>query len=598
MSHEIRTPMHAIVGISEILLHEGSLTAQQRKYIGDIKISSDALLTIINDILDLSKLESGKMPLVLAPFNLPLMLKNVVSLVAHLAGEKGLAFHYELEGDIPLSLYGDDIRLRQVLLNVLGNAVKFTERGSVSLRLISEAETLRFVVTDTGIGIKAESLPFLFEPFKQIDSGKNRHIRGTGLGLSICRNLLELMNGRIELESRYGRGSVFTITIPKVPGEIDPAPAKSIDRGAHYQESCRVLIVDDNEINLSVAAGLLKTLHGLKADSALSGPEAIEKARLTKYDLIFMDYMMPEMDGLKAAEHIRHLGGTNASTPIIALTANVVSGAREMLRAGGMDDFLLKPIRKGELDRILSQWLPEEKRLETIEPSLPPPGRDEAAAAPHSSGAGEGVGPDGPAGPESPELLDVAAGLAAVAGQRAVYERALRLLRRNLPRMIDQLVELLAAGAAEAFLIHVHGVKSSLASLGAVGLSALARDLERAAAAGDLDHCRAALPALVQRLEEMARRLDELLSEPDEAGERPAGDVTLLADSLRQLHLALRWHDYGTVTDSLRNLLAREYGPAVDPVLDRIKNHIDQFEYDAAKELLAASFPESLPSRT
>ena len=368
MSHEIRTPMNAIVGISEILLHDEHLTEQERKYVGDIKMSSDALLTIINDILDISKLESGKLSMEESDFNFSQMLENIRSMAEYLAAPNGLRFLYEVDPGLPVYLRGDEVRLRQVLLNLLSNACKFTAEGHVAFTVRDGGDTLEFTVADTGRGIKEEDLESLFEPFKRMDTTRNRNIQGTGLGLSISRNLVEMMGGSIRVTSEYGKGSTFVVTIPKVPGEKTPDCADTAGRRCHFSPAVRVLVVDDNAINLTVAEGLLTDLYGIRCDQALSGAEAISLVRQTDYTLVFMDHMMPEMDGLEATRRIRAMGGKFAELPIIAFTANAVKGVREDMLASGVDDYLSKPIQVGDLDRILMQWIPADLRDEE-EPS-------------------------------------------------------------------------------------------------------------------------------------------------------------------------------------------------------------------------------------
>ncbi len=582
VSHEIRTPMNAVLGISEILLHDASLSDHQKKYVADIKMSSDALMSVINDILDLSKLESGKMPLIPVHFNLPATLENIVTLAAYLAAEKGLRFEYEPQGEIPLYLYADDIRLRQVLLNILSNAVKFTAKGSVVLRVAAEAEVLRFSVTDTGCGIQEEDLPMLFEPFTQLDLAQNRHVQGTGLGLSICKNLLELMGGSISVTSRYGEGSIFSFTIPKILGNETEIRKGTAEGELCYIEPPRVLIVDDDEINLNVAAGLLHTLYGISAEMALSGPDALEKAREKTYDLIFMDHMMPEMDGIETLKKLRALGGDYQSVPVVALTANAMNGARELLESSGMDDFLVKPIRKEELEKVLTRWL----REENLEHSRA--GRESIALS--SGGEYSGV----LAKLAGTGFLDVSAGLESAAGQKDAYEQSLRLLCDKIPRLTRLANDTLSKGALDIFSIHIHGMKGSLASVGAQALSAEAGELERASVEGDVPRCRAALPGFIRRLEEMNRQLEDALRGRGARGGKASAAKGDLANAAQQLHHALTQHDYELVTEALRHFLGLDYGAAANAVADVIKNHVDRFEYDAARAVLSASFSAHL----
>jgi CheY-like chemotaxis protein len=279
-----------------------------------------------------------------------------MTMVKILAAEKNVNVVLDNTITEQLYLFGDDVRLRQVLLNIIGNAIKFTQNGQVTLRVKDLGAKLSFEIIDTGIGIKKEDLPYLFQPFKQVDTSKNRHIKGTGLGLSVSKYLVELMRGDIDVFSVYGSGSTFRITIPKVMGE-KPAPIKKSRSNLNFGGSVAVLVVDDNELNLTVAAGLLR-IHGIKADKAISGRQALDMLTTNEYQLIFMDQMMPEMDGLETTANIRAMGGRLSILPIIALTANAMVGAKETLIAGGMNDFLTKPIQRDELSAILAKWVP------------------------------------------------------------------------------------------------------------------------------------------------------------------------------------------------------------------------------------------------
>ncbi|MDR0549798.1 MAG: response regulator [Deltaproteobacteria bacterium] len=365
MSHEIRTPMNAIIGISEILASDKELSESALSYVMDIKMAGDALLNIINDILDLSKLELGRMNLTMVDFNLNEFIGNIRSMASYLAEGKNLTFNYESKGSWPAYVKCDDVRLRQILINIIGNAIKFTPTGSVTLRLIGQESRLAFEVEDTGIGIKNEDLPFLFEPFKQLEATRNRHIKGTGLGLSISRHLLNLMGGAIEVESQYGQGSLFRVIVPKVEGQ-KPVQEENLALKLEFDPKVKVLVVDDNDMNLVVASGLLR-IFKVKSDTASSGQEALDKVVKNDYHLVFMDQMMPEMDGVETTAHIRAMGGRFQRLPIIALTANAMTGTKESLMRAGMDDFLSKPIQRQELAAILARWVPVGEKLYPLE---------------------------------------------------------------------------------------------------------------------------------------------------------------------------------------------------------------------------------------
>ncbi len=359
MSHEIRTPMNAVIGMSELLL-AAPLDTKQFGYVHDIKTSATSLLGIINDILDFSKIESGKLGLVPVHYNFHLFVENISSMITYLSSEKGLTFLVETPENMPAYLYGDDVRLRQALLNILGNSIKFTKEGFIKLAVTVKESTLQFDMSDSGIGMKEHDIERLFSAFEQVDKLKNRNIQGTGLGLSITKGLIEMMGGSVSVDSLYGEGSVFHVEIPLVLG--DPSLAEGDEPVFTFISApdAKVLLVDDNQINLNVGTGFLG-LCDIVCDTAMNGVEAIEKMKQVEYDLVFMDHMMPVMDGIEATIQIRKMGGKYESIPIIALTANAIAGAKEMCLASGMNDFLSKPIEKIFLNHMLDAWLPKEK---------------------------------------------------------------------------------------------------------------------------------------------------------------------------------------------------------------------------------------------
>lgn len=374
MSHEIRTPMNAIIGMSELVIEE-SRGRKLYDYACDIKSASINLLTIINDILDLSKVESGKMELVKSEYYPEKMFHETINMIKMVAAKKGLQVKSDISEDLPSKLYGDQGRIRQILINLLNNAIKFTHKGyvqlSVSTHYVDEDYIeLQMEVQDTGIGIKEEELPNVFESFRQLDMQRNRKIEGTGLGLSISKQLVELMEGDISVKSVYGEGTCFTIrikqkvidkeTIKQKPIEEEHEESKTIRM--FMSKGYRVLVVDDNKINRKVVINMLKD-YEFVIDEAENGYAAIELVKQNKYNLILMDHMMPEFDGVETthilrdeyAEHIE-------STPIIALTANAFVGVKEEYLRNGFEDFLSKPFERWQMHKLLEKWIPKEKR--------------------------------------------------------------------------------------------------------------------------------------------------------------------------------------------------------------------------------------------
>lgn len=373
MSHEIRTPINAIIGMNEMILRE-THEADTIKYSQNVAVAGESLLSIINDILDFSKIESGKMELVEENYSLTQIIKNLVNMIKPRAEKKNLEFKVNVNPNIPNKLFGDSVRIRQVAVNLLTNAAKYTQEGSITFNVDfewkeSEEILLKVSVKDTGMGIREEDRKKLFTDFQRFDLKKNKNIEGTGLGLAITSRLIQMMNGKIEVESVYGEGSTFAFTIPqKVVGTelIGKFSEESVAAQEKYKPmfvapDAKILVVDDNEMNLFVVSGLLKETK-IQIDTATSGMEALKKLAATYYDAIFLDQMMPSIDGIQTLKLAMEMPENKSkNSPTIALTANAISGAKEMFLREGFSDYLSKPIEPKNLEKMLVQYLPPEK---------------------------------------------------------------------------------------------------------------------------------------------------------------------------------------------------------------------------------------------
>lgn len=373
MSHEIRTPMNAILGLNEMIAKESTQKAIV-EYANDARSASENLLNIINDILDFSKIESGKLELVETEYSFRDMINEEYTLFTFKAKERNLKLVFDIDPNIPKVMFGDDIRIKQVLTNLLSNAIKYTDSGTVTLKVTLEGKgrssaVLKYVVKDTGIGIKEEDIGKLYDAFERIEEKRNRNIEGTGLGINIVVQLLTLMGSKLMIDSVYGLGSQFSFSLRQTMVDASPIgdiseeasgkkPA-STDSKLVYAPGARVLVVDDNNMNLKVFAGLVKDT-GIHVDTSLSGVDALEYTKKNKYDLIFMDHLMPGMDGIETRRAIiAQEDGLNKETIQIVLTANAIKGAMEEYLSYGFADTVFKPVKQGELNAVLWKYLPQ-----------------------------------------------------------------------------------------------------------------------------------------------------------------------------------------------------------------------------------------------
>jgi len=583
MSHEIRTPMNAIIGLSDIIMEE-SVGRKLYTYANDIKSASHNLLALINDILDLSKVEAGKMELVVSDYYIKSMVGEILHMMDIAASRKGILLKYEYDEDIPCRYSGDEGRIKQILINLINNAIKFTKEGYVRVSVegtpgeTEEEEILTFRVRDTGCGIRKEDLEKIFEDFQQVDSKKNRSAEGTGLGLSISKHLVQLMQGRIEVESVYGVGTMFTVSIPqkivdhRTLREVPELSEKKEEKVETFvAESVKVLIVDDNLINRKVARGFLNAYH-FQVDEAASGFESIELVKQNKYDIIFMDHMMPEMDGIEALQIIRRDCGENGTSPtIIALTANAMEGVREKFLHSGFQDFLPKPLDRKSLNNMLLKWIPEELRKKQAAPKQQDNG-EEPAADQDVQIAG----------------IDNNAVLKLYDGFSEDYRDILRLYCMDGERKLALLEELYSQKNMTNYQIEVHGLKSASANVGAMDLSALAKDHESAAKRGDQEYIDGHFAELTAAYEAQIAAIQQFLSGDEREAKVNLGEIdhdVLLAE-IREALEKLEHFQSRQCAEQIEHLLQYRLPEEAEATLHKVLDQLRLYEDSEAEDLL------------
>lgn len=698
MSHEIRTPMNAVIGMAEMALRE-DIPPAAREYIGQIKSSGQTLLTIINDILDFSKIESGKMDISDVEYEPLSMINDVSNIIMTRIGSKDLDLTVDVNPEIPIGLYGDNIRIKQVLVNMANNAVKFTDSGNVNvkidfLRTTEDTIELCVSVTDTGRGIKESDMAKLFQSFQQLDSKRNRNVEGTGLGLAISKQLVALMHGKIHVDSEYGKGSTFSFVIPqrvtdssraveeveggivaagliqseytaqelagdmeklgvtyvRLESEEDLGWLKDHNAGYFFVEQplmteavqyfmklnpnvcgvvlanyrsvrtydlpnlrvvkkplyilglsnifngkeengsvslmeaedfdftapkAEILVVDDNAINLTVVKGLLNPLQ-MKIDTALSGKDAVLMVTDKRYDIIFMDHMMPEMDGVETTRVIRRLLGNNGQVPIIALTANAVEGTAQMFIDEGMNDFVTKPIEMRVILAKLRKWLPPEKieknRAKKIDSVLQSGNRNGQASQMSTNISIAG--------------LDVKKAMEFL-GNEELFWSVLKEYYRVIDKKSTLIAEYEQKEMWKEYTIEVHALKSASRQIGALELAQVAEQMEAAGNAGNAALIHRITPGMLEEYTFYKGILAPYFVKQEEVQNGRAAEKSEMSELFDQMKDAMENLDMDAMEEVIKNMRQYSYSDAQRDIFEKLKNAVEDIDTERCEEIIA-----------
>lgn len=584
MSHEIRTPMNSIVGITEILLHSRH-SPKEQEYLLNIQSSGRVLLTIINDVLDCSKMEAGKMQLFDEPYDTCSLFHDLRISMENRIGHSGLELIYDIDQDIPCKLKGDMGRIRQVIINLVNNAIKYTEKGSVRFSVhVRQKNTdkvmLYYEVADTGIGIRKEDQKILFDAFQRVEMDRNRYVEGTGLGLTISQNLVNMMGGVIEVESEYGKGSRFFFTIEQTI--IDPTPVSAVnyngqkDNVTEKEAEClfiapeaHILLVDDNELNLVVAKELLKPLR-MQIDTAENGLQAVKMVRGSQYDLVLMDHMMPVMDGIEAAKAIRALPEDKyQKLPIIALTANAMVDARKEFLNAGMNGFVAKPIDFARICNQLKLWLPKDLVRDVPKEEAKKLLADDLS--------------DREIQPEDPQMGFSFEEGVKHCGSKAALMKTIRIFYRTIDSKANKIEQCLKEGLISDYVIEVHALKSSALLIGAVPLSEAAKELEDYGKQGKTEVLEEKTPDVLT----MYRDLKNILrpyAEKEEDAKKEFSDGEWIT-ALQQIHQCIEQFDLDGVDQIMEQLEEYQVPECIRESMDQLRVYVADVSMEEIMEL-------------
>ena len=586
MSHDIRTPMNAILGLNEMVLRD-SHDETVIGYSENIKTAGNTLLGLINDILDFSKIEAGKMEIVNVDYSFVSALNDLVNMVQNKAKDKGLIFNMDVDNDIPSILHGDEIRIKQVITNILSNAVKYTKEGSITFSVGYEkieekpdSIILKISVADTGIGIKPEDMNRLFKAFERIEEKRNRNIEGTGLGMSIAQSFLVMMGSQLNVESVYGEGSTFSFNLEQKVvnwdpvGDYEEAFKRAISERRNYHEKftapyAKVLVVDDIAVNLTVFSSLLSRTK-MQIDTAESGDEAIQMYKNKHYDVIFLDHMMPDKDGIETLAEMRGIKDSpNDATPVICLTANAISGMREMYINAGFDDYITKPISPDRLEAMLLKYLPKGK----IAPASSDDENDDYILPDFIFHLGE---------------IDVSSGLAHC-GNAESYMATLKMYLDTAEKNADDIENYWAARDVKNTTIKVHALKSTSRVIGALKLGEFAARLEKAGDQGDTETLDAELSDLLHEYRKLAKDLEPLNEEGD-LGENDARPL-ITPEELSEAYTAISEFysslDFDSIVNIVESLKGYRFPEDEATRLDAIIKAVDNYDYELIPGIIA-----------
>ena len=573
MSHDMRTPLNAILGLSAMMLETGRLDEENETNLNTIKGAGTTLLSLVSDILDISKIEAGNLELITAPYETPSLINDAVTQSLFHIGDKPVSFALEIDAGLPMQLCGDELRIKQILNNLLSNAFKYTNRGEVVMSVgygrDESCVWLTAAVRDTGVGIRQEDIPTLFDDYVQIETRTTCRAGGTGLGLSISKRLAELMGGGISVESEFGKGSTFTMRLRQEFVTDTPVSAETIEslkcfkytehKEQHITNSpgldlfdARVLVVDDNETNLQIARGFMKS-YNMQVDCLTSGLEAIEAMRdnITRYNAIFMDHMMPGMDGVEATRRIREIGTEYAkNVPVIAFTANAIVGNKEIFLQSGFQDFLSKPLEMAQLDAVVRQWVwgggveNGKWKVESGETAIFNPKLLSINAKLLSLNAQTGS-------------IDLDKGIRRFGGDGEAYADVLRTYARNTRLLLESIGDV-TEGSLTDYAAIVHGIKGSSRGICADKTADLAEALEIAAKAGEYGYVLERNAAFIETERLLLTDIERILEQIRDDGLKPLKDRPD-EEALERLRRACVSHDMDAADTAVKELEKFEY---------------------------------------